>query len=420
MNKVLIVSHSSINAPHRKPYDLLGRDWGWDVHIAVPSALELTDGRRKLLDPRGPDDAYTLHPLRVYLPDNGRFALFSGLGGLVRRLRPDVIYVEYDPGSTPVLHSALLARFARCKVVAFTPENIFRNRIEDAYRALRERHPKEALRDLTVAALDALGKAASDGLACVNQEGARIFRDERRWDQPISIVPLGTDLDLFHPLDASGLRANLGLKGVHVVGYFGRLIPGKGVHLLIEALAKLPPDVHLLLDMFKNFEPGSYAAELMTRAKALGLTDRIVTIDVPHEQVPMYMNCCDVIAIPSLSTPRWIEQFGRVVPEAMACGVPVVGSDSGNIPAIIGDAGVVVPEGDVQALAAAILRLRSNTELAETLRKRAIERVRELWSVDVQARFLAELFATASGQVLATPSRNTRAAPSARAASVDP
>ncbi|MFZ4664511.1 MAG: glycosyltransferase, partial [Caldilineaceae bacterium] len=48
--------------------------------------------------------------------------------------------------------------------------------------------------------------------------------------------------------------------------------------------------------------------------------------------------------------PNWKEQFGRVLVEAMTCGVPVIGSDSGEIPHVIGDAGVIFPEGDVRAL----------------------------------------------------------------------
>ena len=66
----------------------------------------------------------------------------------------------------------------------------------------------------------------------------------------------------------------------------------------------------------------------------------------------------DVLVGPSLTTPRWKEQFGRMLVEAMACGVPVIGSDSGEIPHVIGDAGIVVPEGDRVALCAAIARLR--------------------------------------------------------------
>jgi glycosyltransferase involved in cell wall biosynthesis len=105
------------------------------------------------------------------------------------------------------------------------------------------------------------------------------------------------------------------------------------------------------------------------------------------------MSCCDALVLPSLTTPRWKEQFGRVLPEAMACGVPVIGSTSGNIPAMIGDAGIVVPEGDAGAVAAALRSLEESPErharLAAAGRRRVVERL----SVDVEARMLRDFLA---------------------------
>jgi glycosyltransferase involved in cell wall biosynthesis len=75
----------------------------------------------------------------------------------------------------------------------------------------------------------------------------------------------------------------------------------------------------------------------------------------------------DALAVPSLTRPTWMEQFGGVIADAMAMGVPVVGSSSGAIPEVVGDAGVIVPEGDVEALAGALLRLRDDTRLRERL-----------------------------------------------------
>ena len=75
----------------------------------------------------------------------------------------------------------------------------------------------------------------------------------------------------------------------------------------------------------------------------------------------------DCLALPSLTRPNWKEQFGRVLVEAMACQVPVVGSDSGEIPNLVGDAGLIVPEGDAAALAAALRRLRDDAVLRASL-----------------------------------------------------
>ena len=71
---------------------------------------------------------------------------------------------------------------------------------------------------------------------------------------------------------------------------------------------------------------------------------------MPSTEVPAVLRALDVLVLPSLTTPSWKEQFGRVLQEAMACAIPVVGSDSGEIPHVIGDAGLVTPEGDAAAL----------------------------------------------------------------------
>jgi glycosyltransferase involved in cell wall biosynthesis len=165
--------------------------------------------------------------------------------------------------------------------------------------------------------------------------------------------------------------------------------------LLVEALPQMPTRAKLLLDMFKNFDPGSYAAKLLDRAEELGVRDRIVTIDVAHSQIPRYMNCCDVVVLPSLTSDRWKEQFGRVLPEAMACGVAVIGSASGNIPDMIGDAGVIVPEGSPSAIATAVTALASDPDRRQLLQRAGRQRVEALFSVEAQVSQMRALFTEA-------------------------
>jgi glycosyltransferase involved in cell wall biosynthesis len=81
--------------------------------------------------------------------------------------------------------------------------------------------------------------------------------------------------------------------------------------------------------------------------------------------------------LPSLTRRNWKEQFGRVLVEAMACGVPVIGSDSGAIPEVIGEAGLIVPEGDIQALADALRAIMWDVGVQRKLGKMGRERVLE-------------------------------------------
>ena len=108
----------------------------------------------------------------------------------------------------------------------------------------------------------------------------------------------------------------------------------------------------------------------------MGLGHRVIWIPtVPHADVVRYINAMDVLVLPSLTTQPWKEQFGRVLIQAMSCQVPVIGSNSGAIPEVIGDAGIVVPEGDPSALARAIERLYRSEEERMALGKKGRERV---------------------------------------------
>ena len=93
--------------------------------------------------------------------------------------------------------------------------------------------------------------------------------------------------------------------------------------------------------------------------------------------MPSFLKSLDVLVLPSITIlPLHREQFGRVLVEAMAAGVPVIGSSSGAIPEVVGDAGLIVPERDPTALAGAIERLLSEADVRQALAERGRQRVR--------------------------------------------
>jgi glycosyltransferase involved in cell wall biosynthesis len=145
---------------------------------------------------------------------------------------------------------------------------------------------------------------------------------------------------------------------VFTVGFAGRLVPEKGITDLLEAVRRMPGPVRLLVigdgPMRERLESAGLDVEIRRR--------------VPNARVrdEGYAEM-DVLAVPSRTTETWAEQFGRVLVEAMLCGRPVVGYDSGEIGWVIRTAGggEVVPEGDVAGLAAALERMRSPERRAE-------------------------------------------------------
>jgi glycosyltransferase involved in cell wall biosynthesis len=113
---------------------------------------------------------------------------------------------------------------------------------------------------------------------------------------------------------------------------------------------------------------------------------------VSSQEISQAFASMDALALPSLTRKNWKEQFGRVLIEAMACETPVIGSDSGEIPNVIGDAGLVTPEGDAQALAAALARLGADPALRADLARRGRQRVLDRYTQEQVARRTAALY----------------------------
>ena len=144
-----------------------------------------------------------------------------------------------------------------------------------------------------------------------------------------------------------------------------------------------------------DFEHDSTAdADWLDRAiNQAGIRDRLITFNATHEGIADYMRAADIVVVPSV----WKEQYGRVAPEAMACGCTVVVSDIGALPELVGDAGVTVAPHDVNALSVAIGKLLANPQRRAALASQAQDRARAELSLDRQAAMLDLLFRRIAG-----------------------
>ena len=132
---------------------------------------------------------------------------------------------------------------------------------------------------------------------------------------------------------------------------------------------------------------GPALSDLKNKAASLGISPYFHWYtQVPSYQVVTHLQALDVLCLPSLTRKNWKEQFGRVLAEAMVASCVVVGSSSGEIPKVIGDAGLIFPEGDSEALAGSLEKLASDTTLCQSLRARGFERA--------QNHFINEVIAT--------------------------
>jgi glycosyltransferase involved in cell wall biosynthesis len=209
------------------------------------------------------------------------------------------------------------------------------------------------------------------------------------FDDAVTIIPLGFDPALFYPDSArrAAIRQTLGLTGP-VVAYFGRVTQSKGVHILIAALGRLKSQPwQLLIDNFEH-ESTAHANWLERAIDQAGIRDRLITFAATHDVIADYMRAADIVAVPSVVK----EQYGRVAPEAMACGCAVVVSDIGALPELVGDTGMTVAPNDVEALSITIGDLLANPERRVALASRAQARAHTELSLDRQAALLDSLF----------------------------
>ncbi len=217
--------------------------------------------------------------------------------------------------------------------------------------------------------------------------------------RPRAVIPFGVDVDRFAPDQAAGaaLRAEWRWPddGVPVVGFLGRFIEAKGLPVLLDALQ----DLDRRSVPWRALFVGGGPLESRLRTFAAERAGRVlVATDVPHDAVPRYLRAMHVLCAPSQTTPGWREQFGRMIVEAFACGVPVVGSDSGEIPHVIGDAGLVIGEHDRRGWSDALADLLGDGGARRAWGVRGRERAERVFAWPVVARrhlaFFDELLET--------------------------
>jgi glycosyltransferase involved in cell wall biosynthesis len=216
---------------------------------------------------------------------------------------------------------------------------------------------------LPFAALERANYYLANAAICANEDAANVLRT-KGFRRPIAIIPPGLDPDLYHPRESTS-------GSEFQIGYVGRLVREKGVDLLIRACSTLGSAWRLRI-----IGDGEQAGSLRRLAVDLGLSAQVQFQGVvPSSDVPEMLRGLDTLVLPSRSLPNWREQMGRVLLEAMACGVPVVGSTCGEIPRVIGEGGLIFPEGDASELASRLHQLKDDPELRYRLGRLGRQRV---------------------------------------------
>jgi len=374
--KTLIVYHAGAMKNPRQIYEALAQTGDLELTIVVAQRLKV----ERVYDPSGwlivekeeGSNGYRLVPVPLKNPS----AYWQGfesvpLRRLIKETQPDIIHVLDEPTSGTLFQIAWQRlRISRhSKVLFYGFQNL----------PVRLRRRGRLKWKLTWAQLAGGATANSEALENLKHAG---FPKDRLLER----IFWGISLGVFKPMESSVLRRQLGLDCDYIVGYVGRMIPEKGVMVLLDSMRNLPANVHCLF-----IGSGPLRAELEERSESPDYRGRIHLYDVMEpEPLAEYMNCMDVLVLPSVSMPTWKEQYGRVIAEAMGCGVPVVGSDSGAISEVVGSAGLIVPEGDASALAEAVSTGIFDKEVRNRLKEQGLERAeRELSVAAMSERLLS-------------------------------
>ncbi len=368
--RILLIGHAYVVAENQKKLHALAAQPEVELLLVVPHLWR--EPVLKEIPVHVPADApFRVRPIRAVWPGVEQYYWYLSTDLGLREFRPDVLCVEQGAGAFVYTQSLIYRNLyaSDAKAVFFTWWNL-------PYRA-----------QWPLSAIERFNLSQSQGAIAGNADAATILRDHG-FTGPLTILPqLGIDSGEYCREDVSDLRRELGLDRF-TVGYTGRFVEEKGIRVLLEALVGVGFDFQLLM-----LGRGPLEEEIRSFAAKQGWGDRLKIVSgVGHSDIARYQNCMDVMVVPSLTRPFWKEQFGHVLIEAMACEVPVIGSDSAEVPHVIGEAGIITPEGDVAALRAALARAAASTELRRQLGQAGRRRVLEHFTHDKLAQQLVQFF----------------------------
>jgi L-malate glycosyltransferase len=326
--KLLVVSHPCVVPINQDLFARVEARGNWEVSIVVPATWKSEYGPRRAS--RLPGFRGRLIELPVVM--NGNLPLFwyrSGIGSVLARERPDAIYVHHEPYAAATWQVFMANdRDGKAPIGFYSAQNLAKRYPWPFSAAERWVHSKARF----------AFPVSRTVLSVLQGKGYR---------GPSRVLPLGIDTRRYRPATNAGDRRG------PTIGFVGRVCREKGIDTFLEAVRLLASErVRALV-----VGGGEDLVPFQRHAGRLGLDSSITWAGaVRHEAMPAMYQRMDLLAVPSRTTPRWKEQFGRVVIEALACGVPVVTSQSGELPQLVAatDGGWTVPEGDAIALSRAL------------------------------------------------------------------
>lgn len=368
--RLLSIGHSySVGVNRRLPHELAS-SCHWDVTVVGPSVFTSELGTH-VLEPAG-DEACRVEGVPVHFSRPIHLMTYGRRLAEILREPWDLVHCWEEPY---ILAGGQVARWLpRDTPLVFA-----------TFQNIAKQYPPP------LNWVEGYAMARATGWIAFGYSVAQALRGRALFDaRPSRVIHPGVDTDLFKP-DAEARAAvyqTLGwtVEGPPVVGFLGRLVPEKGVDMLTELLDGISAP-------WRGLIVGTGPLEPALRAWSARHPDRVrLVASATHNEVPRFLNAMDVLCAPSRTTARWREQFGRMLIEAFACGVPVVASDSGEIPYVVREAGTIVGESDRAGWRRALETLLLEPGLRRTLSGRGRDRALSAFSWASVARQHDEFF----------------------------
>ena len=358
MRVVMISKALVVGAYQSKAEALVAADPELELTVIVPPRW----GRQQL--EKAHINGYTLQVEPVRFSGNFHLHHYPRVGKRLAELQPDIVHIDEEPYNLATFLALRQAKKVGARALFFSWQNI------------NQGYPPP------FSWMDKYVCNHADFALVGNPEAEQVWRS-KGYDGPLKLVPqFGVDPDTFTPND--GPRP----QRPFTIGFAGRLVPEKGVDIAIRAALGVHHPWRMLIA-----GEGPAKGYFSTQAGILNIGGQVEFVgSIGSTAMPDFYHRIDVLVLPSLTKPNWKEQFGRVLIEAMASGVPVVGSDSGAIPWVIGDAGLIVPEDDEEALRGALLSLIHDRQLYDALAYAGRQRVLEHFTQQHIAKETLEVY----------------------------
>lgn len=357
--KVLMVSKACISGAYQTKLEAIGRAEGIDLTVIVPPSWGEAGG--DLMLETSHTDGYQLLVEPIRFNGNYHFHYYPTLGKRIAEIKPDILHMDEEPYNLATWDGMRHGRKINAKLLFFSWQNIYR-RYPPPFRWME----KQVL-------------AWSDYGLMGNQAADDVWEQKGYTGKSAVFPQFGVTTDLFTP------RPPYDPEQFVIGSASRRLAPEKGGDLILRAASRL--DQTNKNWTVKIAGDGGDRANLEQLADELGIMDRVRFIGkIGSEEVPAFLQSLDVLLLPSRTLHNWKEQFGRVLIEAMACEVPVIGSDSGEIPNVIAHAGLIFPEDDVDRLVDHLVTLQKSAALRREMGKMGREHVLQQYTQEQIAR----------------------------------